>query len=276
MVDPQTPIVPSTSFWEPIEYGGRDRQRHPLWLCRCKKCGEIVPVREEFIRNGRSMCCKSCSSRDRWQSAPTDALDAPTAAVTPKPTDNTADIGSKNSEVNHAISVKGNTSPDNGPPRHKFSKAFLKSLDEEEVTVAELARIRDGLPTCFKQPPPVEKILKAEGLELGTGMAPRDDDGTRGDNLILVGDGPDVDQAIKNDKADRRVGPSGVNPNRYYDGEPSTRPTVAVSIRLKFGRAYHKPKIRKMLCSTHGEQIVVKHNRKTFFLECGCKRSRAL
>ncbi len=65
-------------------------------------------------------------------------------------------------------------------PQPVFAKSFLASF--ETATVADLqGKFR------WKQPPEIEKFLTESDLAMSAGMSPRDGDGNRGDNLILVG-----------------------------------------------------------------------------------------
>jgi hypothetical protein len=270
---PQFPKLPDNSLWIIVAFSHRDSAGRRYWLvrCSCNPAGRAYQRQEGHLRSSASLSCgcHRAAVNYGWTKCSERLSETNTS---PYVADSALDRGAKNSGPNQSNIMGARSSPPNSSPRHKFSKTFLKNL--VGINVADLARLdENGDPTCFKQSPPVEKILKAEGLELGVGMAPRDDDGVRGDNLILVGNGPDIDQAIKNDKADRRVGPSGVNPHLYSElknGGPK------IITHLKFGRGYNKPKIIKLLCPEHGRQAVVKQAGQKFILSCGCTRTREI
>jgi hypothetical protein len=109
-----------------------------------------------------------------------------------------------------------------------FSRSFLKSL--ETAKVSDLKKRFH-----YQQPLEVEKILAESDLSVGAGMAPRDSDGIRGQNLIYVGGEAGISNTVQRNLRNRHGGPvkaNGVDPEMYWN-----RPVndSRISLSLHFG-----------------------------------------
>jgi len=53
--------------WTVLSFAGNyeGRSRCSMWLCRCQ-CGFEGVVQGTALRNGKSVCCRSCGSKAAW------------------------------------------------------------------------------------------------------------------------------------------------------------------------------------------------------------------
>jgi hypothetical protein len=250
------PPLAKNSSWQIVQFGGRDSQRHPLWLCRCKLCPPprsqvLHPVRQDFLTSGKSTCCRSCSAVRR-------ASNGHNRRKSVEVTKNTEN-------KNLSLEVK-NTDP----PESVFAEHFLRSL--QTAKVSDLKKRFH-----YQQPPEIEKVLAESDLSVGAGKTPRNSDGIRGQNLILVGGESGVGRAVRQNLRKRhgsRVRPTGVNPDKYLQDDNPKDSRITLSLRFGTNKKARRCRVRRLLCVEHGEQVVKSHTRQTFILACGCKRKK--